>query len=295
MHGVQQRNGSNILTNCTWLGIFRGSAFVCVFASFFLCADAQSQSTLIPSPRVESSRGPLTQQSIATEIPVTGTARKFLVWVSGHVGRASITLLNEGNREILYVFIRSESDHVGNLRYALPVRMADRNGTLCAMLGPKDEAAIEFPEGAEIKLTIQAKELGYQGVNVKELQSEIEIRHTLANGTRVTQKLKLVPNRLIEQNGQKYKDMSVEFQRTERTNTGREETRSVRFELRELRSEEFEGRSGGPPAFVVGSTSNHVETVQVHHLLPRRHEISHELPPSIRSGIHLGQGAKLGV
>jgi hypothetical protein len=44
--------------------------------------------------------------------------------------------------------------------------------------------------------------------------------------------------------------MLVEFERKERTKRGKYSKSSVRFELRELRSEEFEGRLGGPPAFV---------------------------------------------
>ena len=105
-------------------------------------------------------------------------------------------------------------------------------------------------EPIEIKLTIRARELEYQGQDVKELESEFEVRHTLINGTSVTQKLKLIPSRLFEHDGQKIKDMMVEFERKERTKRGKRSRDSVRFELRELRSEDFEGRAGGPPVFV---------------------------------------------
>jgi len=211
---------------------------------------AQNWAALALGTRVEVSSLELSQQLLATDIPVTGKARKFLVPVSGHVGQASISLLSEVGQEALYVFIRSESDHFGNLRYTLPVHMADGDEMSSAILGPNDEAVIDLPMNAEIKLTIRAKEIKYQGVDVKELQSELEIRHTLADGTVVTQQLKIVPNRLFEIDGHKCKDMIVEFERKERTRKGKRSRSIVRFELRELRSEDFEGRLGGPPVFV---------------------------------------------
>lgn len=191
----------------------------------------------------------MSQQLLAADIPVTGKARKFLVPVSGHVGQASISLLTDESQQALYVFIQSESEHVGNLRYTLPVRMADREDMPSAMLGPHGEASIDLPEGAWIKLTIRAKELEYQGVDTKALQTELEVRHTLADGTAITQKLKIVPDRLFELDGHKRKDTVVEFERREKTQEGKDSKSSVRFELRELRSEDFEGRLGGPPEF----------------------------------------------
>ena len=192
----------------------------------------------------------LSHQLLATDIPVTGKAKKFLVTVSGHIGQASISLLSEADQDALYIFIHSESDHVGNLRFTLPVDMEDRDGMRCATLGPQNDATIDLPEDAEFKLTIRSRELEYQGADVKELESELEIRHTLVDGTVVTQRLKIIPDRLFERDGHKYKDMKVEFERRERTKWGKRSRSSARFDLRELRSEDFEGRLGGPPVFV---------------------------------------------
>jgi hypothetical protein len=192
----------------------------------------------------------LSQRVLVSDIPVTGKAKKFLVTVSGHVGQASISLLTEAGQEALYVFIESETEHVGNLRFTIPVDMAHGNDMTSAMLGSENEVRFELPDDAEVKLTIRAKELEYQGQDVKELQSEFEVRHTLTDGTSVTQKLKIVPNRLFERDGQKIKDMMVEFERKERTKRGKRSRNHVRFELRELRSEDYEGRAGGPPVFV---------------------------------------------
>jgi len=192
----------------------------------------------------------LSQRFLVTDIPVTGKAKRFLVTVSGHVGQASISLLTDAGQDALYVFIESETEHVGNLRFTLPVDMAEGDNVVAAMLGSENEVMLELPDDAEIKLTIRARELEYQGQDVKELESEFEVRHTLINGTSVTQKLKLIPSRLFEHDGQKIKDMMVEFERKERTKRGKRSRDSVRFELRELRSEDFEGRAGGPPVFV---------------------------------------------
>jgi hypothetical protein len=165
-------------------------------------------------------------------------------------GVESISLLTEAGQDALYVFIESETKHVGNLRFTIPVDMAEGDDKVFAMLGAENEAMFELADDAEITLTIRARELEYQGQEVKELQSEFEVRHTLADGTSVTQKLTLVPNRLFEHDGQKIKDMVVEFERKERTKRGKRSSNAVRFELRELRSEDFEGREGGPPVFV---------------------------------------------
>lgn len=205
----------------------------------------------MPLPtQVEIASVELSQRILATDIPVTGKAKKFLLTVSGHIGQASISLLSGAGQEALYVFIRSESDHVGNLRYTLPVSMSVRDDMSSAILGPQNEATMDLPEDAEIKLTVRGKKLEYQGLDVTELQTDLEVRHTLADGTVVTQRLKIVPSRLFELNGYKCKDMKVEFERKERTKRGKRSRISVRFELRELRSEDFEGRLGGPPVFV---------------------------------------------
>jgi hypothetical protein len=192
----------------------------------------------------------LSQRYLASNIPVTGKARKFLVPVSGHVGQASIRLLSEADQHALYVFIHSETEHVGNLRYTLPVRVAEGEGVSSVILGPRHEATIDLPPGAEIELTIRAKKLMYQGVEVRALQSELKVRHTQSDGTVVTQKMTIVPDRLLELNGHKRKDTVVELERRERTTGGEQSRSTVQFELRELRSEDFEGRPGGPPAFV---------------------------------------------
>ena len=213
--------------------------------------NAQDWTTIVLDEHLEDSIAELSQRFLATDIPVTGKARKFMLPVSGHVGQASIRLLSEEEgHEALYVFIRSESEHVGNLRFTLPVSVTNRDDMHCATLGPESEVSLDLPLDAEIKLTIRAKELEYQGLTVKELQSEFEIRHTLVDGTRVTQRLKLVPNRLFKRDGHKIKDMMVEFERKERTKRGKRSRNSVRFELQELRSEDFEGRLGGPAVFV---------------------------------------------
>ena len=43
------------------------------------------------------------------------------------------------------------------------------------------------------------------------------------------------------------------------------------------------------------SESLEVEAIQVHHLVPGRHEVLDELLPRVHRGIDLGQGAQLGV
>ena len=192
----------------------------------------------------------LSQRYLASNIPVTGKARKFLVPVSGHVGQASIRLLSEAKQHALYVFIHSETEHVGNLRYTLPVQVAEGEGVSSVMLGPRQEATIDLPADAEIELTIRAKTLKYQGVEVRALQSELKVRHTQSNGTVVTQKMTIVPDQLLELNGHKRKDTVVKLERKERTTGGKQSRSTVQFKLRELRSEDFEGRPGGPPVFV---------------------------------------------
>lgn len=199
---------------------------------------------------ITSAAPQLSQQLLAADIPVTGKARKFLVTVSGEVGHASISLLNDDGQEALYIYIQSNSEHVGNLRYTLPVRMSDQEDMRSALLGPRGEARIDLPEGARIRLTIRARELEYQGVDTKALQSELEVRHTLDDGTTIIQQLKIMPERLFDLDGYKRKDTVVEFERKERTSWGKRSRSTVRFELRELRSEDFEGRPGGPPVFV---------------------------------------------
>lgn len=221
---------------------------MCLSASGNL-ASAQNWGALAFAPQTGASTSGLSQQLLATEIPVTGKAKKLLVTVSGHVGQASINYLSGVDQEALYIFIRSETDRVGNLRFTLPIRLVDRDGMRCAMLGPNNEAMIELPGDAEIKLTIRAKKLVYLGANVNELQSELEVQHTRTDGATVTQKLNIVPNRLFERDGHKCKDMQVEFDRSERTRRGKYSRTSVCFDLRELRSEDFEGKRGGPPVF----------------------------------------------
>lgn len=223
---------------------------LCALCASGALSEAQGWKPLPLAVPVKAPSPDLSQRFLVTDIPVTGKAKKFLVTVSGHVGQASISLLTEAGQDALYVFIESETEHVGNLRFTLPVDMAEGDDHVFAMLGTENEAMFELPDDAEITLTIRARELEYQGRDVKELQSEFEVRHTLVDGTSVTQKLKLVPSRLVEHDGQKIKDMLVEFERRERTKRGKRSSNTVRFELRELRSEDFEGREGGPPVFV---------------------------------------------
>jgi hypothetical protein len=213
-------------------------------------AMAQLWTSMDVRTQVSAPDSTLSQRYLASNIPVTGKARKFLVPVSGHVGQASIRLLSETDQHALYVFIHSETEHVGNLRYTLPVRVVEGEGVSSVMLGPRHEAMIDLPASAEIELTIRAKNLKYQGVEVRTLQSELKIRHTQSNGTVVTQKMTIVPDRLLELNGHKRKDTVVKLERRERTTGGKQSRSTVEFELRELRSEDFEGRPGGPPVFV---------------------------------------------
>lgn len=250
----RRRSESPIPDNVFRCGNFRRPSLCVALASLLLClltspASGQNWPHLAIEAGVATAGRGLTQRFLATDIPVTGKARKLLVTVSGHVGQASISVLSEAGREALYVYIRSESDRVGNLRYTLPVETAALDDVYSIMLGTEHEAVLELPLDAEIKLTIRAKELDYQGVEVKELQSELEVRHVLGDGTEVTQRLKIEPFRLFEQDGHKCKDMKVEFERGERTKQGESSRTSVHFELRELRSEDFEGRLGGPPVF----------------------------------------------
>ena len=191
------------------------------------------------------------QKVIAAGVKVHGKAKWIGIPIpkSGDVGYAEILHLSRTDCDALYIHIDSQDSRVPDLRFCLPVRNIGNNRF--ALLGNDNEVMLEFPANAEITMLIRPKHLDYHEEKTTELESQIEVKHTQDDGSEIEQKLKIIPLRLYDQDGYKRKDVRVEFERKEKP-VGADDTKiNLTLELQEPRSEDFEGRPGGPPVFIV--------------------------------------------